>query len=102
MSELELKNLTVGYNKKPLISDINMLVKQGKIVVIIGPNGVGKSTILRTVAGSLVAVGGNVLLDGKSLSDILPEKRAKTMSVMMTGRREAEYATCFDVVCVGR
>ena len=71
MSELELKNLTVGYNKKPLISDINMLVKQGKIVVIIGPNGVGKSTILRTVAGSLAAVSGNVLLDGKSLSDIL-------------------------------
>ncbi len=102
MSELELKNLTVGYNKKPLISDINMLVKQGKIVVIIGPNGVGKSTILRTVAGSLAAVSGNVLLDGKSLSDILPEKRAKTMSVMMTGRREAEYATCFDVVSVGR
>ena len=102
MSELELKNLTVGYNKKPLISDINMLVKQGKIVVIIGPNGVGKSTILRTVAGSLAPVSGNVLLDGKSLSDILPEKRAKTMSVMMTGRREAEYATCFDVVSVGR
>lgn len=102
MSELELKDLAVGYDKKPLISDISLLVKQGKIVALIGPNGAGKSTILKTVAGMLAAVGGSILIDGKSLSDIIPEERAKTMSVMMTGRRDAEYATCFDVVSVGR
>lgn len=102
MSELELEKLAVGYGKKPLVSDISLLVKQGKIVALIGPNGVGKSTILRTVAGMLSAVSGNILIGGKNICDISKEERAKTMSVMTTGRRDTEYSTCFDVVSVGR
>ena len=102
MSTLELKNLSVGYDKKTLISDISLLVQQGKIVALIGPNGAGKSTILKTVAGMLDSISGNVLIDNKGLHNISNEERAKAMSVMMTSRREAEYATCYEVVSVGR
>ncbi|MBR6404067.1 MAG: cobyric acid synthase [Eubacterium sp.] len=102
MSKLELKNLSVGYDNNALISDISLLVQQGNIVALIGPNGAGKSTILRTVAGFLDPVAGNVLYADKDLSSISGTERAKLMSVMMTGRHEAEYMTCFDVVSVGR
>ena len=102
MSELELNALTVGYDKKPLISDISLMVRQGKTVAIIGPNGAGKSTILKTAAGMLEALGGAVMLGQKNMQSISPEERAKTMSVMMTARQGMEYATCYDVVSVGR
>lgn len=102
MSELETKALSVGYENSPLIQDISLQVKAGKIVVLIGPNGAGKSTILKTVAGNLSPVGGVVYLN-KIPSDEIPAKeRAKEISVMMTQRTNTEYATCFDVVSVGR
>ena len=102
LNNLELKNLAVGYDKNPLISDLSLLVQQGKIVVLIGPNGAGKSTILKTVAGLIDPLAGNIIYADKDLNIISGSERAKLMSVMMTGRRESEYTTCFDVVSVGR
>lgn len=54
-------DLTVGYNKKPLIKDINIDVDLGEIVTMIGPNGAGKSTILKSITKHLEMVGGEVL-----------------------------------------
>ena len=53
-------DLTVGYNKKPLIKDINIDVDLGEIVTMIGPNGAGKSTILKSITKHLEMVGGEV------------------------------------------
>ena len=52
-SFLEIKNLTVGYNKEPLIKDINFSLSKGEILTLIGPNGAGKSTILKTITRRL-------------------------------------------------
>ena len=59
---LETRDLTVGYDLKPLINHVNITVEPGKIVTLIGPNGAGKSTILKTIAGHLQKVGGTVYL----------------------------------------
>ncbi len=102
MLELHTSELSVGYNKKPLISDICLAVKQGGIVALVGPNGAGKSTILKTVSGMLEPVDGAIYIDGQELRNISKSQRAKWMSVMMTGRRDTEYTTCYEVVSVGR
>ncbi len=102
MLELHTSELSVGYNKKPLISDICLAVKQGGIVALVGPNGAGKSTILKTVSGMLEPVDGAIYIDGQELRNISKSQRAKWMSVMMTGRRNTEYTTCYEVVSVGR
>ncbi|MCR5255077.1 MAG: cobyric acid synthase [Acetatifactor sp.] len=94
--------LSVGYDGKALIRDIALSVKPGKIVALIGPNGAGKSTILKTVAGLLKPVYGEVYLTGKSLTKMSSSEVSSEMAVMMTERFNAEYATCFDVVSVGR
>lgn len=101
MSKLLTNNLTVGYGK-PLIEDIAMKVEAGKITVLIGANGVGKSTILKSVAGLLKPIKGVVTIDDVNLSDISSKEVSRKMSLMMTGRSEVEYTSCFDVVSVGR
>jgi len=102
MAKLRADKLTVGYDQKPLIKNINFTVEQGRILALIGPNGAGKSTLLKTIAGSLFPVGGVVWLEKVDLKQVKPSDRAKLMASMMTGRADTEYATCFDVVSVGR
>lgn len=101
MSELITNNLSVGYST-PLIEEISMAIVPGKITALIGANGVGKSTILKSVSGLLKPLKGVVSIDDNNLSDISSKELSRKMSLMMTGRTETEYTTCFEVVSVGR
>lgn len=99
---LSMENLTVGYDNKPLISDICLKVEKGRIITLIGPNGAGKSTILKSCAGILSPIGGVVTFDKNDIYEMDRKDKAKNISVMLTSRTEAEYMTGFDVVSVGR
>lgn len=96
------EKLAVGYDKTPLIKDINIGVKRGEILVLIGPNGAGKSTILKTITRQLECLGGVVCIENKSISNITGHELAMKMSVMMTDRLKTELMTCRDVVAMGR
>ena len=102
MALLQTDNLTIGYDNKKLISDINMELEKGKIITLIGPNGSGKTTLLKTVAGLLKEVSGAVYLEEKSLQNLDSNEQSKLMSVMLTQRSKYDYATCRDVISVGR
>ena len=97
---IRTENLSVGYNKTPLIEDICLHLKPGQIMTLIGPNGSGKSTILKTVTGQISPLRGTVFLDGKS--DLSPLERAQKLAVLMTDRVRPELMTCWDVVSMGR
>ena len=99
---VELRGLDVGHGERALVRDVCLAVNPGQIVALIGPNGSGKTTILRTVAGQLRALGGVVELLGRPLGSIEASERARTMSVMLTGRPHTELLTCQDVVEAGR
>ena len=60
MNDFIIKNLSVGFKDKPLLSDINLTIPKGKLVSIIGSNGVGKSTFLNIVGGLDQASSGEV------------------------------------------
>ena len=101
MSVLSSESLCVGYNK-PLISDICLNLKKGTITSLIGANGSGKSTILKTLSGHLKRLGGNIYFEGLN-QDMLSEwDMAKKLSVMLTERIDAELMTCREVVETGR
>ncbi len=96
------KNMTVGYNKTPLIKNIELNVKPGEILTLIGPNGSGKSTILKSITKQLSLISGTVFLDQQSVQSMKEQEISKKMSVVMTDRIQAELMTCEDVVSTGR
>lgn len=99
---LYTENLAVGYDRKILIDGINISVNRGQITTLIGPNGTGKSTILKSIIKQLDKISGVIFIGGKNAESICGNKLAKTMSVLMTERMETELMTCADVVKTGR
>jgi iron complex transport system ATP-binding protein len=95
-------DLSVGYNGKILIHDINLELEKGKILTLIGPNGAGKSTILKTITRQLEKISGTVYIDAKSISAWSPKEMAKQMAVVLTDRIRPELMTCAEVVAMGR
>lgn len=96
------QNMTVGYDKIPLIKDIKIELKKGEILTLIGPNGAGKSTILKSITGQLSLLKGTVLLENARLDGISEKERAKKVSVVLTERIRPEMMTCTEVVETGR
>lgn len=65
---LEVRNLSAGYGDRTILSGIDLTVGPGEVLAVLGANGVGKSTLLRTLAGLQPALGGTVKLGEKDLS----------------------------------
>ncbi len=96
------KKMCVGYQDKPLIKDIRILLEKGEILTLIGPNGAGKSTVLKSIARQLKLLSGAVYLEKDILSGMKRDELAKRMSVVLTERLHTEFMTCEDVVGTGR
>lgn len=99
---IQTEQLTVGYDGKPLIRDIEIRLKKGEILTLIGPNGAGKSTILKSMTRQLKLVGGTVYLDSEAMSRMSGKDVAKRLAVVMTERIRPELMTCEDIVATGR
>ena len=99
---VKLEQLSVGYQGKAIIKDINVGVEKGEIVTLIGPNGAGKSTILKSITRQLALIGGNVYFDEKKLQHYSYQDLSKKLAVVLTDRMRPELMTCHDVVATGR
>lgn len=96
------EQMTVGYDGKPLIRDIEIRLNRGEILTLIGPNGAGKSTILKSLTRQLKLVGGTVYLDQKLMSQMSGKDVARKLAVVTTERIRPELMTCEDIVATGR
>lgn len=96
------QNLSVGYNRKPILENISLGVYKGQILTLIGPNGSGKSTILKNLIREMSPLGGVVVLEGKDINNYSSKNFAKQMSVVLTEKVKTELLTCRDVVAMGR
>ena len=94
--------LTVGYDGKPLIREINIQLKKGEILTLIGPNGAGKSTILKSITRQLATISGTVYLDKKLMSQMSNKEVSQKLAVVLTERMRPELMTCEDIVATGR
>ena len=85
---LKVDNLNVYYGAIHAIKDVSFEVKEGEIVTLIGANGAGKSTILKTVSGLLHSKGGSIEFMGEQIGGIPPHKVvAKCLAQVPEGRR---------------
>lgn len=98
---IRTEKLNIGY-RSDLIKDITFSVRPGRIVTLIGPNGCGKTTLLKTLTGELAARGGVIYIDGTDKQSLKASEIAKCMSLVMTYKIRPELMTCREVVEIGR
>lgn len=94
--------LDTGYEKKVVVSGVEIEIRRGEIAALIGPNGAGKSTVLKTIAGQLDPLGGTVYIEGRARGEYNQSEIARMQAVMLTDRMPAEKMTCEDAVSLGR
>jgi len=103
---LKTQNLSIGYHSKKMqnsiASDINLSLQKGKLIALIGANGIGKSTLLRTITGIQKPLSGEVLLDGKLISDYNSLQIAQQLSIVLTEKLPPSNLTVFELVALGR
>lgn len=94
--------LTVGYDGKPLIKNIRIQLNKGQILTLIGPNGSGKTTILKSVTKYLKSLHGTVYIDNRSIDHMTNKDLSYKVAVVLTEKLKTELMTCEDVVATGR
>lgn len=106
MSILSAKDLTVGYRKgnstSPVISGLNLSLSRGKLVALIGANGIGKSTLLRTLVGNQPPLEGEVSISGIRIGEISRKDLSLLLGIVNTERTQAGALTVREVVSLGR
>jgi iron complex transport system ATP-binding protein len=85
-----------------LVEDLDIDIEAGSFLAILGPNGVGKSLALHTMAGLRPADSGNVLLDGSRIADLNRQRVASKLALLPQYTEDIFPATVFDTVMIGR
>ncbi|MDR2392677.1 MAG: ABC transporter ATP-binding protein [Treponema sp.] len=101
-ARLELENLRVGFKGQVILSNITLTVKPGELLALAGPNGGGKTTLLKTIGGLLKPLAGRVLLDGKDIQGMGKQEKAGNISVLFQGATPDWPFTVQEVVSQGR
>ncbi len=96
------EQMSVGYQGKSLVRDIEIGLQRGEILTVIGPNGAGKSTLLKSIAGQLKPVAGVAYLEQRKLSAMSGEELSRRMAVVFTEKLQTELMTCEEVAATGR
>lgn len=100
---IRLEELAIGYRPhKVVASGLSASIYPGELTCLIGANGVGKSTLLRTMAAFQPAMGGRLLIRGSDIESYSPRRLARLISVVLTERVETYRMTALDLVAMGR
>ncbi len=99
---LSTENLYVGYGGKSIVKDINLEFFKGEFISLLGPNGVGKTTLLRTLSKHLCVIQGKVFLNGMNINTIKASDLAKIMSIVLTQKVAPPLFSVYDFVAMGR
>ncbi|SDS64009.1 iron complex transport system ATP-binding protein [Formosa sp. Hel1_31_208] len=103
---LKTKDLSIGYTSKKETSviskNINIELNQGELIGLVGANGIGKSTLLRTLTTIQAPIDGSILLNEKTISDYTSRELAQTMSLVLTEQLISKNLSVFELVALGR
>ena len=103
---LETKNLSIGYASKKKINQvagsINIVLQKGHLVGLVGANGIGKSTLLRTLTNVQKPLEGTIFINSKSLLEYEPVELAKQLSLVLTEPIASKNLSVFELVALGR
>ena len=96
--------LIIGYKEsgQKVAENLSVSLKPGEFVSLLGPNGVGKSTLVRTLAGIDDPLEGKVFLKGEPLSELTPKERARRISVVLTDSLPGAMLSVYGLIALGR
>ncbi len=103
---LKTENLSIGYQTKKqqnvIASDINFSIEKGKFVALLGKNGIGKSTLLRTLSKVQEPLNGTIEINQKNSTDYSHQELATSLSLVLTERLPQSQLTVFELIALGR
>jgi cobalamin transport system ATP-binding protein len=103
---LKTKDLSIGYKSKKkdtiIASNINIELHKGELIGLVGANGIGKSTLLRTLTKVQSSLSGEIFINSKSLSQFNNIELAKAMSLVLTEQIASKNLSVFELVTLGR
>ena len=100
---ISLSHLSVGYSlSHPIIYDIDLELKSGQLSCLIGENGIGKSTLLKTLTGFLPKLKGSVLFDNRDITSFSQRELARQVSIVLTQKPDVQNLTIEEIIGLGR
>ena len=103
---IQLKDLSIGYQTKHSVktvaAGINGAIRSGELTCLLGANGVGKSTLLRTLAAFQPAISGEILLEGREVSSLTDKELSKLVGVVLTEKPDVRNMSVRELVSLGR
>lgn len=99
---LQVEGLCVNYGDRPVLKNIGFQVQPGKILSLIGPNGGGKTTLIRAISGVVPLCAGRVCVEGSDLSRMTTAERARRLAVVPQARNLPPAFTGWELVALGR
>ena len=103
---LQTKNLNIGYTSKgttkTVAQEVAIHLEPGKLIGLVGANGIGKSTLLRTLTGIQKPLSGTVLLNEKSIESFEPLALAQQISIVLTEKLPPSNLTVYELIALGR
>jgi iron complex transport system ATP-binding protein len=101
-SRLEAQGITLAYDERTVVSDLDLAIPDGSFTVVVGPNACGKSTLLRGLARMVKPAAGQVLLDGRPISSYGAKEAARLLALLPQSPVAPDGITVADLVARGR
>lgn len=99
---LEIRNATCGYNHNAVVNNISFSVSKGEVICILGANGIGKTTLFKSILGSLALLNGEILLNNKNIRSISNSELARSIGYVPQAHTPPFPFSVLDVVVMGR
>ena len=103
---IELRNVSIGYRSKhgvrTVASGLNGTIRRGELTCLLGANGIGKSTLLRTLSAFQPKTGGEIYVEGRELSTFSDKELSRLIGVVLTEKPDVRNMTVRELVSLGR
>ena len=102
MMKIDLNNVSVGYDKTVVLKDITLSIESGNFVCVLGANGIGKTTLFKSMLGFIPIIDGSISIDGKSISSLSPRDLSEYLAYVPQAKSIVYDMNVLDVVVMGR
>lgn len=99
---IRIENLSGGYRNQIILCDVHLYIPKGEFFTILGPNGSGKTTLLRLITGEITPEKGSIHINGKSISHLSINERARQIAVLSQDNEIVHDFTVREIVTLGR